>query len=123
MLVNTPSILAAQLLTFLAMSSTTLAERVKLNFYTDYLCKNYQASLTYDWADQMGSGGTNCWNWKYGNSMLVAECPNHGWCMCLHYFNENCSGDYASTIWNKPKAANCVGAAQRFGSFRCYYYG
>ncbi|KAH8912725.1 hypothetical protein BR93DRAFT_963871 [Coniochaeta sp. PMI_546] len=72
------------------------AQQLKINYFNNNYCGNYAGELKYYWADTMAGNGNKCYNYNYGQSMLISDCYAGSWCVCLLYYNENCSGDYTT---------------------------
>ena len=75
----------------------------------------------------MSSDSADCWNFQYGNSMLISDCYGRGFCMCKLYSQVNCAGDYASIQYsgydkNKYPEYNCIYNGNTRKSMQCFYW-
>ncbi|KAI1380496.1 hypothetical protein F4677DRAFT_463213, partial [Hypoxylon crocopeplum] len=115
------------LVAFLSLFSIASTQQLKINYYSDHYCNNYKAELKVSWSDTMASTGSNCYNYNYGSSMLISDCYAGSWCVCLLYYKENCSGDYATIQYSgydnhEQWEYNCLFNAPDVHSIRCYHY-
>jgi len=132
---------------WLSLLGLSTAQQLQLNYYDDHYCKNYkvslpkqsfaqlyssnksctQGSLTHYWAETMAGDGNNCYNYNFGNSILISECYAGSFCVCLMYFAQNCAGDYSSIQYGgydqaKNYEYNCLFGGNTIQSLRCYYF-
>jgi hypothetical protein len=112
-----PTLFGALALFLLGVDAT---KQVQVNYYSDQSCTNYIGQVDVDWIT--GDDGWNCYKYKYGNSVNVAYSRNNKDAWCQFHETSDCTGQYALARWNQD-GQNCAKNAQRFNSFRCFYFG
>ncbi|KAF5643386.1 uncharacterized protein FTJAE_3186 [Fusarium tjaetaba] len=100
------------------ISAATAAKQMQINYYSDTKCKSYSGQLDVTWAQSIYAGKTNCYNYHYGSSMLIAECQAGG-CLCNIYKSRDCN-DYLDQM-RYTGDFKCKTAASLAQSFACYY--
>lgn len=103
----------------LAALATTAAASTQMQvyYYSDGSCRNYESQVAVSWSSPWWANKPNCYNYSYGNSMLLGNCYTGNGCRCDLYFQSNCQG----TFQRIDDSHNCVGDAQGVKSFSCYY--
>ncbi|KAH7240205.1 uncharacterized protein BKA55DRAFT_706752 [Fusarium redolens] len=100
------------------ISAAAAAKQMQINYYSDTKCKSYSGQVDVTWAQSVYAGKTNCYNYHYGSSMLIAECQAGG-CLCNIYKSKNCN-DYLDQM-RYDGDFKCRTAANLAQSFACYY--
>ena len=111
---------SAYLALFLGVGSA-IGQAMRVNYYSDMNCLNYAGvHVDVTWAQMPNEDDdnnvTNCYNYSYGESANIINCPNQDNCQCNFYGSEGCVGDASATAGTDT--TNCVGS---YKSFRCYY--
>ncbi|KAG4436440.1 hypothetical protein IFR05_008074 [Cadophora sp. M221] len=102
------------------LGTLTAAKQMQVNYYTDTRCSKFASQIDVTWADRLGSGGQNCFNYQYGNSVNIADCYEKS-CVCQFYYKTNCGGDYNTVTGGASGDSNCS-SGSKYKSFRCFYY-
>uniref|UniRef100_A0A0D2Y1N9 NADP-dependent oxidoreductase domain-containing protein n=1 Tax=Fusarium oxysporum (strain Fo5176) TaxID=660025 RepID=A0A0D2Y1N9_FUSOF len=100
------------------ISAAAAAKQMQINYYSDTKCKSCSGQLDVTWAQSIYAGKTNCYNYHYGSSMLIAECQARGW-LCNIHKSRDCN-DYLDQMryTGDFKRKTVASLAQ---SFACYY--
>ena len=88
-------------------------EQMQINYYSDSGCSENVGQVDVTWA-----GGSNCYNYNYGNSVNIASCYEDN-CWCYFYNQQNCAGNGAIVVANSD--SNCLAGSSAYNSFACYY--
>ena len=110
-------------------TSYVAANESIINIYSDNYCSNYKTGAVIAWNSMQNSGG-NCYfnNAGFGASVNIGTCnADHGYCMCRMYYNNGCTGDYATLQYgqhdtNKDWEWNCIFNGASFKSVECFIW-
>ncbi|EMT71677.1 hypothetical protein FOC4_g10010191 [Fusarium odoratissimum] len=100
------------------ISAAAAAKQMQINYYSDTKCKSYSGQLDVTWAQSIYAGKTNCYNYHYGSSMLIAECQAGG-CLCNIYKSRDCNGYLDQMRYTGD--CKCKTATSLAQAFACYY--
>ena len=81
----------AYLAVLLGVSS---AQQFQINYYSDSSCSNF--------VGQVEAPVGSCYNYNYGQSLLIASCSSS--CECIFYTEENCQG-ISTEVWGLVNAS------------------
>ncbi|KAN0072125.1 hypothetical protein V8E54_009854 [Elaphomyces granulatus] len=93
----------AYLAVFLGVSS---AQQIQVNYYSDSSCSNF--------VGQVETSVGSCYNYNYGQSLLIASCSSG--CDCTFYADENCQNPLVEV----SGTGQCVTDGSEINSFYCY---
>ncbi|KAH7186810.1 hypothetical protein DER44DRAFT_858297 [Fusarium oxysporum] len=100
------------------ISAASAAKQMQINYYSDTKCKSYAGQVDVTWAQSVYAGKTNCYNYRFGTAMNIAECQAGG-CLCNLYSGKNCN-DYMDQM-RYGGEFSCRPWANQVQSFACYY--
>jgi hypothetical protein len=102
-----------------------IGQTMQVNYYSDMNCLNYDGVyVDVTWAQVPNEDDpvvTNCYNYSYGESANIVNCPNQEICQCNFYTQEGCVGNPSATAGSGTDITNCVSSSADYTSFRCYY--
>jgi hypothetical protein len=96
----------AYLAVLLGVGSADPAQQIQINYYSDSSCSNF--------VGQVEAPVGSCYNYNYGQSLLIASCSSS--CECIFYTEENCQG----TSTEVSGTGDCVTDGSEINSFICY---
>ncbi|SCO75799.1 uncharacterized protein FRV6_00011 [Fusarium oxysporum] len=100
------------------LSAAAAAKQMQINYYDDKLCQDFIGQVDVSWATSITKGKDNCYNYSYGQGMLIAECQAGG-CLCNLYKGQNCN-TYIDQM-RYGGSGICRPFAGQVQSFACYY--